>query len=303
MNKDCLPTIALLFNQSGAAVALFDEDDRLTYANESYCRLTQIDPASRLVWSDLIRRNHRDGNGLLIETDNIEEWLAYAHKRRGSETYREFEVDAADGRWFLMTETVIPGVGLLNIGIDITRSKDTATTLQQEYQRALMEAETDMLTSMGNRRALHRLRKLLTTTGKGRSASALMLDIDLFKPYNDSLGHIKGDECLEAVADVIRSSLRSTDAYPLRIGGEEFLVLLVDTPIDTAHTVATRIREKMKNRAIPHPTSPSGHVTLSTGIAETVIEDDSSITRLLSDADRALYQSKHSGRDRISLAE
>lgn len=303
MNKDCLPTIALLFDQSGAAVALFDEGDRLMYANESYCRLTQIEPDSGLDWSELIRRNHRDGNGLLIETDNIEEWLTYAHERRGSETYREFEVDAADGRWFLMTETVIPGGGLLNIGIDITRSKDTATTLQQEYQRALMEAETDMLTSMGNRRALHRLRNLLTTTGKGRSASALMLDIDLFKPYNDSLGHIKGDECLEAVADVIRSSLRSKDAYPLRIGGEEFLVLLVDTPIDTAHTVATRIREKMKERAIPHPTSPSGLVTLSTGIAETTIEDDNSITRLLSDADRALYQSKHSGRDRISLAE
>lgn len=110
-------------------------------------------------------------------------------------------------------------------------------------------------------------------------------------------------DCLQAVADAIRSSLRSKDAYPLRIGGEEFLVLLVDTPISTAHTVATRIQESMKHRAIAHPTSPSGLVTLSTGIAETVIEDDNSLTRLLAEADRAMYQSKHSGRDRISLAE
>lgn len=303
MTRDCLPAAALFFDQSGAAVSLFDEDDQLIYANESYCRLAHIDPDSSIAWPDIIRRNHHDGTGLLIETDDIEHWLAYAHQRRGKETYREFEVDAVDGRWFLMTETVIPGVGILNIGIDITRSKDSATTLQQEYQRALIEAETDMLTSMGNRRALHRLRHLLTTTGRGRSASALMLDIDLFKPYNDTLGHIKGGECLQAVADVIQFSLRSKDAYPLRIGGEEFLVLLIDTAADAAHSVATRIRDRMRTKAIPHPTSPSGLVTLSTGIAETLIENDDSISRLLSEADKALYQAKHSGRDRISFAE
>jgi diguanylate cyclase (GGDEF)-like protein len=292
-----------LFDNSGASVSLFDEDDVLLYGNPTFFELTQQQPGTKPVWADTIRDNHRLNHGLLIETNDIESWLSRAHERRRSVPYRQFEFDTVDGRWLLMSETHIPGVGLLGFGVDITRAKHTSTLLQSEYQRALVEAETDALTKMGNRRALDRLRRLLTLNGQQRVLSALMIDIDWFKPYNDSLGHMQGDECLKVIADVIRSGLRSEEAYPLRIGGEEFLILMVDADQDIAAEIAERILRNIRAKAIEHPTSETGHVTLSIGVATTNVTDDDSISRLLDAADKALYQSKHNGRDKVTLED
>lgn len=297
-----LPALIQLFDGSGNMVSLYNETDSLIYANNVYYEVTSLAIGSRPKWQDLIRENHRLNKGLLIETDDIEDWLARAEQRRRSVPYRQFEIDTVDGRWILMSETVIPNVGILGIGVDITRAKHTTTLLQHEYQQALVEAETDALTRMGNRRALDRLRRLLTVNGQHRVISALMLDIDWFKPYNDSLGHLQGDECLRTIADVIRSGFRSEEAYPLRIGGEEFLIVMVDADLQSASQVAQRILRKIRGRAIPHPASEAGHVTLSIGVASGTVTDDASISTLLDEADKALYQSKHAGRDQVTLA-
>lgn len=297
-----LPTLKQLFEGSGTLVCLYNEADTLVYANTIFYELTALPPGSLPHWRDLIRENHRSNKGLLIETDDIEDWLARAEQRRRSVPYRQFEIDTVDGRWILMSESVIPNVGILGVGVDITRAKHTTTVLQHEYQQALLEAETDALTQMGNRRALDRLRRLLTLNGHNRVISALMIDIDWFKPYNDSLGHLQGDECLRTIADVIRSGFRSEEAYPLRIGGEEFLILMVDANLRSATQVARRILRNIRARAIPHPTSEVGHVTLSIGVASATVTDDASISTLLDEADKALYQSKHTGRDQVTLA-
>lgn len=297
-----LPTLKQLFEGSGTLVCLYNEADTLVYANTIFYELTALPSGSLPHWRDLIRENHRSNTGLLIETDDIEDWLARAEQRRRRVPYRQFEIDTVDGRWILMSETVIPNVGILGVGVDITRAKHTTTILQHEYQQALVEAETDALTRMGNRRALDRLRRLLTLNGQNRVISALMIDIDWFKPYNDSLGHLQGDECLRTIADVIRSGFRSEEAYPLRIGGEEFLILMVDADLQSATQVARRILRNIRARAIPHPTSEVGHVTLSIGVASATVTDDASISTLLDEADKALYQSKHTGRDQVTLA-
>lgn len=299
---DLLPALRQMFDDSGTLVCLYDESDTLVYANAIFYEITRQAPSTMPTWSELIRDNHRSNRGLLIEADDIEEWLARAGKRRKSAPYRQFEVDTVDGRWILMSETVIPDVGILGVGIDITRSKHTATILQHEYQQALLEAETDALTKMGNRRALDRLRRLLTLNGQNRTISALMIDIDWFKPYNDSLGHLQGDECLRIIADVIRSGFRSEEAYPLRIGGEEFLIVLIDADQLVATKVARRIVRNIHSRAIPHPTSDSGHVTLSIGVATATVTDNDSISSVINAADKALYQSKHSGRDQVTVS-
>ena len=129
-----------------------------------------------------------------------------------------------------------------------------------------------------------------------------MIDIDWFKPYNDNLGHLQGDECLRAIADVIRSGFRSEEAYPLRIGGEEFLILLVDADHQVARKVAQRILRNIRSRAIPHPTSDLGYVTLSIGVATSTVTDDDGISAVVNAADKALYQSKHTGRDRVTVS-
>lgn len=298
---ELLPALNPLFDDSGSMVFLYDESDDLVYANDKFYQLTCLEPGSTPMWSDMIRISHRTRRGLLIEAEDIEAWLAYARTRRGSAPYRQFEIDTVDGHWLLIAETIIPGIGILGIGVDITRSKNTTTALQHEYQQALVEAETDALTQMGNRRALDRLRRLLTLNGQNRVISALMIDIDWFKPYNDTLGHLQGDQCLRDIASVIRSGFRSEETYPLRIGGEEFLVLMIDADSKAARQVGQRIVRNIRSYAIHHPTSELGYVTLSIGVATATVTDDASISALMAAADKALYQSKHTGRDRVTV--
>ncbi len=296
-----LPVAAQLFDNSGAAISLFDDQDWLLYGNAQYYGLICYPLGAQLFWPDIVHNNYAKGRGLIVATDNIDAWLLNALAKRRTQTYRQFEIDAWDGRWVLMTETLIPDVGLLGIGIDITQSKNMATALKQEYQNALIKAETDLLTNMGNRRALERLRNLLLSQGGHYQVTALMIDIDQFKAYNDTLGHLQGDDCLQQVAQVIRSSLRSSEAYPIRLGGDEFLVLMLGAPLSLAQQVAQRIRNDVRKSAIPHPMTSSGVVTLSMGLASREIVNSESLSQLLKGADDALYQAKRSGRDRIKL--
>lgn len=298
-DSSVLPAMAILFEQSGAAVFLFDDHDRLLYANAQYYDLVCHTHGTYPTWPDIIRDNHANGRGLIIEADDVELWIQAAMKKRRAQTYRQFDVDAWDGRWLLMTETMIPDVGLLGIGVDITQEVNTSSALKQEYENALVRAETDPLTDMGNRRALERFRDLLISKGRHHQATALMIDIDQFKDYNDTLGHLQGDLCLQQVAEVIRNSLRLSDAYPIRLGGDEFLILMLDAELPVAQQVAKRIRNNIRQRAIPHPTTDAGLITLSIGIASCKIVDSNSFTLLLKDADDALYEAKRSGRDRI----
>lgn len=294
-----LPVTARLFDNSGAAVFLFDNQDRLLYANAQYYDLICHERGTYPTWPDIMRDNYAKGHGMIIETPDIEFWIRKALAKRRTQTYRQFEVDAWDGRWLLMTETLVSGGGLLGIGVDITQAKKMTTALNQEYQNALVKAETDLLTDMGNRRALERLSKLLVSKGRHYQVTAMMIDIDQFKPYNDTLGHLQGDRCLQQVAQVIRNSLRVSEAYPIRLGGDEFLVLMLDVPLSLAQQVAQRISNGMRRSAIPHPTSGSGLVTLSIGLASQSTVDSESFSSLLKDADDALYKAKRSGRDRI----
>ena len=295
-----LPVTARLFDDSGAAVSLFDDQDRLLYGNAHYYNLICHTPGTLPTWPDIVRDNYAKGHGLIAETDDIELWIQAALAKRRTRTYRQFEIDAWDGRWLLMTEALIPEIGLLGIGVDITQAKNMTTALKQEYQNALITAETDLLTDMGNRRALERLSNILLSKGRHFQVAALMIDIDQFKPYNDTLGHFQGDLCLQQVAQVIQSSLKVGETYPIRLGGDEFLILMLGVPMSLAQQVAHRIRNGVHKSAIPHPVTSSGLVTLSMGLASREIADSQSLSLLLKDADDALYQAKRSGRDRIN---
>ncbi len=290
---------ARLFDNSGAAISLFDDQDRLLYGNTQYYDLICHPQGTYPYWPDIVRDNYAKSQGLIIGADDIELWIEAALAKRRVQAYRQFEVDAWDGRWLLMTETQIQDGGLLDIGVDITEAKNITTALKQEYENALVKAETDLLTDMGNRHALERLRNILMSKGRHFQVTALMIDIDQFKPYNDTLGHLQGDLCLRQVAQSIRNSLRVSEAYPIRLGGDEFLVLMLGAPLSLAQQVARKIRSSVRKSAIPHPTTGSGLITLSMGLASREIADSESLSLLLKDADDALYQAKRSGRDCI----
>lgn len=130
--------------------------------------------------------------------------------------------------------------------------------------------------------------------------SLILCDIDFFKRFNDTYGHQAGDRCLRRVAKTIQSVVKRPSDLVARYGGEEFAIVLPNTTVAGAEEVATRIRKAIKALRIPHINSlvhPS--VTLSLGVASVTPDPAISLERLLTLADKALYQAKRSGRDRV----
>ena len=156
---------------------------------------------------------------------------------------------------------------------------------------------TDPLTGLDNRRRMTESlqNEVLRSRRLEHVFSVVMVDVDHFKEYNDSHGHMAGDEALKRVATVLRGALRDGDSVA-RYGGEEFFVLLPETPAATAADLAKRVRA-----ALAKHSPPAGPVTLSFGIAAYPANGDSGET-LIRAADAALYEAKRGGRDRSVVA-
>ncbi|MCX9156204.1 diguanylate cyclase [Niveibacterium sp. 24ML] len=163
-------------------------------------------------------------------------------------------------------------------------------------------ATTDALTGVANRRAFNdRLALALRRQQRSGAGLALvMLDIDLFKPFNDRYGHAAGDHALEKVAAVMRSAAARATDLCARLGGEEFAILLEDADAAAAMNVAKHIRFTIEGLGIPHKTSPFGRLTVSLGVA--IHQDGEDGETFYMRADTALYAAKEGGRNRIECA-
>ena len=160
---------------------------------------------------------------------------------------------------------------------------------------------TDPLTSLYNNRWLRDAgeRDLASVARDHTSLALLLLDIDHFKTVNDSSGHAAGDLVLQRVATRLRGSVRTEDAV-VRYGGEEFVVLLRRCGAAEAVTIAEALRTAVRQVALPAD-CPLEQLTVSIGIAA-YPEDGTDLDLLLGAADRAMYTSKHTGRDRVTRA-
>lgn len=178
---------------------------------------------------------------------------------------------------------------------DITASVE----LRQRLER---EATTDALTGLCNRREFETLahRELSRANRQGAPLSLLMMDIDKFKSINDTHGHEAGDAVLKTLATACAPHLREVDILA-RIGGEEFTVLMPDTPLEGATHVAGRIREALAHESVPAGDGRSISFTVSIGVAQ---HDGNSeeLPTLVKRADEALYQAKNTGRNRVVVA-
>ncbi|MBA5637619.1 diguanylate cyclase [Duganella sp. LX20W] len=166
-------------------------------------------------------------------------------------------------------------------------------------------AFADGLTGVANRRLFDdTLGAEFRRCGRsGEPLAMLMIDVDVFKRYNDHYGHQAGDECLKRVALALKQHLKRPYDLVARYGGEEFACLLPDTDEAGALAIAEELRLAIAALAIAHADSPvAGHVTISVGVAALRPEPDGDSAALLRLADQALYRAKHEGRDRCRLA-
>jgi diguanylate cyclase (GGDEF)-like protein len=171
----------------------------------------------------------------------------------------------------------------------------------RELQRLAL---VDSLTSLPNRRSLDKNLDFewKRASREGKPLSTILLDIDFFKAFNDTYGHLAGDGCLKEVARTVQIASQRPADLTARYGGEEFAVLLPATEREGAVIVADRIRQEVEQLGILHASSEIHDVvTVSMGVATLVPSLDISPLELLSKADKALYQAKAGGRNRVHV--
>ena len=186
------------------------------------------------------------------------------------------------------------------IGYISELTKQSAVTIERAntYSEILQNATMDALTGLNNRRQFEtRLSEQYAIANRQDTPlCAIMTDIDFFKKFNDTYGHAVGDLVLKQTASVIKNTLREYD-IPSRYGGEEFCILLPQTGIEEAKIVAERLRSAVEKMEIELEDGRKIHLTISVGLAELDIKDMPE--DLYMKADRALYDAKEGGRNRV----
>ncbi len=185
----------------------------------------------------------------------------------------------------------------------LAQLRDELTILNSNLKAMAM---VDGLTGLANRRQfdVYLKESLLRSAVSGHPVSLIMIDVDFFKRYNDVYGHVSGDECLRLVGEIIKTLAHRFQDLCARYGGEEFAIILPETALNDAYSVAQKAVEAVRSHKIGHAASdfPAKVVTISAGCAAlTGSGNDADIQQLLTQADAALYQAKHKGRDQASL--
>jgi two-component system chemotaxis family response regulator WspR len=199
-------------------------------------------------------------------------------------------------------------------GAHINRlQRDQAFRFLRESQKSLADANIELqklaaldgLTGIANRRRFDEV--LNTEWQRGQRdkvpLSLLMCDVDSFKLYNDNYGHLAGDLCLKKVAAVLTEHLKRPADLAARYGGEEFALILPDTELAGALSVAQACRRQLENLRLDNPQAePFGVVTMSIGVARMVPSPAAGLAQLIERADQALYAAKRGGRNRVYSA-
>lgn len=185
---------------------------------------------------------------------------------------------------------------------DITDKRQAEADLEETNLRLEILSTTDGLTRLANRRFFDEMlhKEYGRHARSGEKLSLILLDIDHFKAYNDSYGHIAGDRCLQKIAQVLDTCTSRPSDLAARFGGEEFVLILPETDIEGAIAVAEKTRIGIIDLAIPHKSSSVADcVTASLGVVSVQCSPEGSPPDLLKQADTLLYRAKESGRNRV----
>ena len=252
--------------------------------------MEQIHPEDRALFLGAVRSMAEGSDGAVIE--------CRAQKKDGSYVWTE-----ASLRTIRNPRTRAPA-GVLNMVRDISLRKHAEEKLQAAYRKMESMAVVDALTGLANRR---RFDECMETEWRralreNKPLSVVLTDVDWFKHYNDTYGHLCGDRCLKAIAETLLHVLVRPGDLVARFGGEEFAVILPDTEAEGARTVAEALHLAVRSRRLAHMESSLGIVTISAGVATCVPRTGDAPFSLVDEADQALYSAKRLGRNRVCAA-
>lgn len=292
-----------VFQQKEYLQGIFESEPECVKVVAADGMLLDMNPAGlKMLEVDSLQEVQSTGLLAFIDPDYRDAFLAL-HKRifAGGSGVLEFPVQGKKGtrRWLETHATPLCDetgkvVSLLGVTRDVTEQRTFQKQLEQQ-------AHTDSLTGLNSRGYFMHLAELELNRAVryGNELSIFMLDIDFFKQVNDSYGHKVGDTVLKKLADVCRNTLREVDVIG-RVGGEEFAVLLPETDMARAVEVAERLRSDIENAKISRASGLPVHITVSIGVAFLRSKDEN-LDVLLNKADKALYEAKKSGRNRVCV--
>jgi diguanylate cyclase (GGDEF)-like protein/PAS domain S-box-containing protein len=292
-----------------------DADCRVILWNRACERLTGVASYEVLGtsehWSSFYTQRRPTLADLLVQGRSAEldalyqQQMAYADDAATLRVGNWCDMPRTGRRRYLAAEAspVYGNDGRLVAVVETLRDMTNEKTAQAELQ---LLATRDGLTGLANRRCFDDTLQAewQRALRQQQALSLLMVDIDNFKQFNDTHGHLGGDECLRRVADAVASEMRANDLVA-RFGGEEFAVILPNQSLKGAAIVAERIRLTVEQLGQASTAGPSLFVTVSIGAATALPAPESGpdSAALLATADAALYRAKHMGRNRISLPE
>lgn len=208
-----------------------------------------------------------------------------------------FLVDGDPG-WGAIPVVLLIGFNLLNSARQL--NTDLLDSLMSRFGLENAAGE-DKLTHLANRRRFDIVLEQEWSRARrsGTPISLIMVDVDFFKKFNDRYGHQEGDQCLAQIAKALAQSARRATDLVARYGGEEFVILLNQTTRDDAYELCERIRRSVEKLNIPHQDSTLGRTTISLGGITMYAQENIEAAELVRTADKALYQAKASGRNKV----
>jgi diguanylate cyclase (GGDEF)-like protein/PAS domain S-box-containing protein len=294
----------LMMENSRDVVILASLTGIRSYVSPGVHALTGWEPA------DLIKKNFVE---LAHPQDRAELEMVIKALKAGSEGGTlEYRVRKRNGEYLWVEANLRvytePGskipAGILNLVRDITDRKRAEQQLQESYRAVEALAIVDAMTGAANRRRFDEFlhfewRRRIRT---GKPISLVMIDVDCFKLYNDTYGHVRGDSCLKQIAEAAFDVVSRSGDLVARYGGEEFAAILPDTDEAGAKIVAEEICKAVSRRRLKHEKNKEGIVTISLGYATMKPQRGEHAQILVEAADKALYHAKHTGKNRAVSA-
>jgi diguanylate cyclase (GGDEF)-like protein len=297
---------------------VIDADHRVTHWNLAMESLTGFTAAemvgTRMHWKAFYASEQPLMADLVVDNANEEAIGSYYHDNYRKSTLIDsaYEVEkffpglGASGRWLFFTAAPIHDgdgiiIGAVQTLLDVTERKLAEEDIREREKRYKELSITDSLTKLYNSRHFFRqLRQEVDRANRyGQPLSLVLLDIDNFKRYNDTYGHMEGDRVLSVLAEVIRGNVRSTDTA-FRYGGEEFTVILPQTEIESAMAVAERLRESFAKTVLTPLPDVAVSMTVSIGVSRYIPAEKDSV--FIKRADAGMYTAKQRGKNQVFFA-